>query len=128
MISSGCRPVRRGKAAARRLALLRQVFGVCASSPAQVVSLQKIQGRLQDAGALEGSCGRWAVEVKTGPVDVPALRGLLEFTRRFPSYRPLVLCDAAGLRSAGRAGVAAMTWSDFLLAGPPGAAGRPRRT
>jgi predicted AAA+ superfamily ATPase len=32
---------------------LRQVFGVCASSPAQIVSLQKIQGQLQDRGALE---------------------------------------------------------------------------
>jgi predicted AAA+ superfamily ATPase len=29
------------------------VFGVDASSPAQIVSLQKIQRRLQDAGALE---------------------------------------------------------------------------
>jgi predicted AAA+ superfamily ATPase len=37
----------------RRPALLRQVFAVAASSPAQVVSLQKIQGQLQDAGALE---------------------------------------------------------------------------
>jgi uncharacterized protein len=40
-------------AAVRRPALLRQVFGVCASSPAQIVSLQKIQGQLQDPGALE---------------------------------------------------------------------------
>ncbi len=40
-------------AAVRKPALLRQVFGVCASSPAQIVSLQKIQGQLQDAGALE---------------------------------------------------------------------------
>lgn len=40
-------------AAVRRPALLRQVFGVCASSPAQILSLQKIQGQLQDAGALE---------------------------------------------------------------------------
>jgi predicted AAA+ superfamily ATPase len=40
-------------AAVRRPALLRQVFGACASSPAQIVSLQKIQGQLQDAGALE---------------------------------------------------------------------------
>jgi hypothetical protein len=40
-------------AAVRRPALLRQVFGVAASSPAQIVSLQKIQGLLQDAGALE---------------------------------------------------------------------------
>lgn len=40
-------------AAVRRPALLRQVFGVAVSSPAQIVSLQKIQGQLQDAGALE---------------------------------------------------------------------------
>ncbi len=40
-------------AAVRKPALLRQVFGMCVSSPAQIVSLQKIQGQLHDAGALE---------------------------------------------------------------------------
>jgi hypothetical protein len=40
-------------AAVRRPALLRQVFSLCASSPAQVVSLQKLRGQLHDAGALE---------------------------------------------------------------------------
>jgi len=40
-------------AVVRKPALLRQVFGVAASSPAEIVSLQKIQGQLQDAGALE---------------------------------------------------------------------------
>jgi uncharacterized protein len=40
-------------AAVRRPALLRQVFGVAASSPARIVSLQKLQGQLQDRGALE---------------------------------------------------------------------------
>jgi uncharacterized protein len=40
-------------ASVRRPALLRQVFGVCATSPASIVSLQKIQGQLQDPGALE---------------------------------------------------------------------------
>ena len=40
-------------AAVRKPAVLRQVFGVSASSPAQVVSLQKILGQLQDAGAIE---------------------------------------------------------------------------
>lgn len=34
----------------RRRALLRQVLALCASSPAQVVSLQKPQGQLQDRG------------------------------------------------------------------------------
>lgn len=206
----------------RRPALLRQVFGVCASSPAQVVSLQKIQGQLQDAGALEtiahyltlleeaylvaalekfstrpmrrrsappklvtlnnallavmdprgipdpevaparfgawvenacladawnsgqrvscwreepyevdgvleGSWGRWAVEVKTGTLETGDLRGLLEFNRRFPSYRPLVVCHTAGRKAAERAGVDATDWGDFLLAGPPGVARRPRQ-
>ncbi len=208
-------------AAVRRPALLRQVFGVCASSPAQVVSLQKIQGQLQERGALEtiahylalleeaylvtplekhsaspmrrraappklvtlnnallavtdprgipdpardparfgawaenaclahawnagqrvaywreepfevdgvieGSWGRWAIEVKTGRFEAGALRGLLEFTRRFPGYRPLLVCDAEGLTVAERVGIDAVTWSGFLLSGPPGAAGRPR--
>src|SRR5262249_36722367 len=39
--------------AVRRPALLRQVFAVAAASPAQIVSLQKLQGQLQDSGALE---------------------------------------------------------------------------
>ena len=37
----------------RRPALLRQVFAVAAGSPAQIVSLQRLQGQLQDSGALE---------------------------------------------------------------------------
>jgi len=37
----------------RRPALLRQVFGVCVTSPAQIVSLQKLQGQLEERGALE---------------------------------------------------------------------------
>lgn len=197
----------------RRPALLRQVFAVCASAPAQIMALQKLRGELQDAGALEtvahylallrdaflvaplekyatrparrraappklvtlsnallaagdprgipdrvadparfgawvenaciaqacnagqqvsywreepldvdavidGDRGRWAVEIKTGPFEVNALRGLLEFTRRFPSFRPLVLCEPLDHAAAERAGVASMDWRDFLLDGP----------
>ena len=40
-------------ASIRRPALLRQVFVLAASSPAQIVALQKLQGQLQDRGALE---------------------------------------------------------------------------
>jgi uncharacterized protein len=198
----------------RKPALLRQVFGVCASSPAQIVSLQKIQGHLQDPGALatishylelleeaflvapigkysarplrhrsappklvtlnnalvavmdprgipdratdprrfgawvenaclahawssgqrvsywreeplevdavlEGGWGWWAVEVKTGSVSTADLRGLGEFVRRNPRFRPLVLCDEQARPVAERAGFQAMPWSDFLLGGPP---------
>jgi hypothetical protein len=205
-------------AAIRRPALLRQVFGVAASSPAQIVSLQKLQGQLQDAGALEtiahylalleeaflvaplakysprparrraappklvtlnnalvavmdprglasgasdparfgawvenaclahawnagqrvtywreepleidavieGSWGSWAVEVKTGRFQTTDLKGLLELTRRHPQLRPLVVCDPSGRAVADRAGVAAMTWQEFLLRGPSAAHG-----
>ncbi|MCK9460777.1 MAG: AAA family ATPase [Proteobacteria bacterium] len=201
-------------ATVRRPALLRQVFGVAASSPARIVSLQKIQGALQDAGALEtiahylalleeaflvaqvpkhastssrrraappklvplnnalvavmdpeglaagpiepsrwgalienaclayawcsgqhvsywreeplevdgvidGSWGRWALEVKTGGFQPRDLSGLLEFVRRERSYRPLVVTTAAGIATAERASVPAISWQEFLLEGPP---------
>lgn len=200
----------------RKPALLRQVFGVCAVSPAQIVSLQKIQGQLQDPGALEtvahylgllqdaflvaalgkhstrlarrraappklvtlnnallavadprgtgdrakdparfgamvenaclahawnagqhvsywreepfevdgvleGSWGSWAIEVKTGSFTLSDLKGLGEFVRRFPRFRPLVLCGDAARPAVERAGVEAIAWEDFLLRGPPGA-------
>jgi hypothetical protein len=201
-------------AAVRRPALLRQVFGVAASSPAQIVSLQKIQGQLQDGGALEtiahylglleeaflvahlpkhaaraarrraappklvtlnnalaavmdpagipdarlhperfgawvenaclahawnsgqtvsywreeplevdgvveGSWGAWALEVKTGKFRASDLAGLLEFVRRNPRFRPLVICAPEGRAEAVRAGVDAVSWQEFLLSGPP---------
>jgi len=197
----------------RKPGLLRQVFGVAITCPAQIVSLAKIQGQLQDPGALEtiahylalledaylvaavpkfstrairqraappklvplsnallaaidpqgppdaatdparfgawvenaclahawnagqqlrywreeplevdaiidGSWGAWAIEVKTGDIDPGRLRGLAEFARRFPRYKPLVLCDPSGIETVKRAGLAGRLWSDFLLAGP----------
>lgn len=200
--------------AVRKPGLLRQVFAVCTGSPAGIVSLQKIQGRLQDSGALEtiahylelleeaylvaavrkysaraarrrsappklitlsnallavsdplgspdaeaeparfgawlenaclahawnsgqtvmywreepfevdgvisGSWGSWAVEVKTGHVALSDLRPLLEFHRRQPQFRPLLIADARALPIAARAGIDATSWQDFLVAGPP---------
>jgi hypothetical protein len=199
--------------AVRRPGFLRQVFALCCAVPAQVVSLQKLQGRLQEAGALEtiahylhllqeaflvaalekfsarplrrrsappklvvlnnallaamdprgapdeteparfgawvenvclahawnrgqtvtywreeplevdavveGSWGAWAIEVETGPFHAGDLRGLLEFTRRHPRFRPLVLTGPGGGLAARRAGVDSMTWPSFLLGGPP---------
>ncbi len=199
----------------RRPALLRQVFACCADSLAQILSLQKIQGRLADRGALEtiahylalleeaflvaavekhgrtalrrrsappkivalnnallagtdprgapaadtdpdrfgawvenaclahawnrgqgvtywreepievdavleGSWGRWAVEVKTGSVESRDLAGLFEFTRRFPAYRPLLVSGDSGREIADRSRVEWIGWTGFLLAGPPG--------
>lgn len=199
----------------RKPALLRQVFGACVAAPAQIVSLQKLQGQLVDRGALEtvahylalledaflvaalpkharralrrraappklvvlnqallavsdpagppdpdrdrmrfgawvenaclahawnagqrvtywreepfevdavldGAWGRWAVEVKTGAVDAGMLRGLLEFTRRAPEYRPLLVGDPTSGPIAERAGIPMVSWPEFLLSGPPG--------
>lgn len=198
----------------RRPALLRQVFSLCASMPAQIVSLQKLQGRLSDPGALEtiahylhlleeaylvagmdkfstsalrrrksppkivvlnnaflaafqldgipdprheparygswvenaclayawnsgqnvfywreeplevdaviqGSWGEWAIEVKSGPFGTRDLNGLLEFCRRYPRFRPLVLTGPGGGSVARRANVSWMRWERFLLAGTP---------
>jgi uncharacterized protein len=198
----------------RRPALLRQIFAVVVSTPAQIVSLQKMQGQLQDRGALEtvahylalleeaylvaslqkygareqrrraappklitlnnallsafdprgapdpgheperfglwvenaclafaynagqrvmywreeplevdgvieGSWGHWAVEIKTGRFDSKDLRGLLEFCRRYPRYRPLVVTAPGDEAQAHRLGLSSINWSDFLLSGPP---------
>lgn len=197
----------------RRPALLRQIFSICASSPAQIISLQKLQGQLQDRGALEtivhylhllqeaylvvplekhtsrplrrraappklitlnnallaavdprghpnqsqepdrfgawvenaclafawnrgqhvsywreeplevdgvieGSWGSWVVEVTLGKVDSQAMRGLLEFNRQYPKYRPLIICEEKDLSAAARLGIPHMTWQKFLWQGP----------
>lgn len=196
----------------RKPALLRQVFAVAAASPSQILSLQKIQGQLQESGALEtiahylslledayltaalskqseratrrrasppklvtlsnaliaitdprgtpdprqeparfgvwlenaclahahnsgqhvqywreeplevdgvidGEWGSWAIEVKYGSVQVADLRGLLEFHRRFPKYRPILIGTEAAKGAAERAGIAWLDWQDYLLRG-----------
>jgi uncharacterized protein len=197
----------------RRPALLRQIFAIATSSPAQICSLQKLQGQLQDKGALEtiahylsllesaflvapiqklaettarrraappklitlsnallaamepvgaptaakdparfgawlenaviahavnagqrvsywreeplevdavidGSWGKWLIEVKTGPFDPSGLKGLFELHRRHRSYKPLVVGDAAAVLAATRAGAEAKRWEAFLHEGP----------
>jgi len=57
-------------AAVRRPALLRQVFALAASSPAQILSLQKIQGQLQDRGALE-TIAHYLALLDTAPQPLP---------------------------------------------------------
>ena len=77
---------------------------------------------LEVDGVLEGSWGDWVIEVKTGPGRTSDLRGLLEFNRRHPRFRPLLVADSESLREAQRAGIDAVTWDRFLLDGPPGRA------
>jgi hypothetical protein len=57
--------------------------------------------------------------VKTGRFGAADLAGLFEFVRRFPAYRPLVICGDAGLATAARLDIPAVSWRSFLLDGPP---------
>jgi predicted AAA+ superfamily ATPase len=66
----------------------------------------------------DGSWGPLAVEVKTGPYCSRDLAGLLEFHRRYPDVRPLVLCDPGQEESARRLGLPVRTWREYLLEGP----------
>jgi hypothetical protein len=73
---------------------------------------------LEVDGVLDGTWGRWAIEVTIGRVTSRELRGLGEFTRRFPEYRALVICESSEQSAAERLGIAAMSWQDFLWQGP----------
>ena len=70
-----------------------------------------------------GTWGLWAVEVKTARFHSGEVRGLLEFCRRHPRYRPLVVTSPGSESIAARLGIAAVCWTDFLLSGPPGVPG-----
>ncbi|MCX8091578.1 MAG: DUF4143 domain-containing protein [Verrucomicrobiae bacterium] len=66
---------------------------------------------------LLGSWGQWAVEIKTGEFGARDLSGLLEFCRRHPKFRALVLCPRASVPNR-IPGVELMAWEDFLLGKP----------
>lgn len=65
----------------------------------------------------QGSWGCWLVEVKTGDFSVVDLRGLAEAARRFPRFKPAVICDPGREPPAIRAGFKAVTWMDYLREG-----------
>ncbi len=201
----------------RRPALLRQLFAVASGHPAQIVSLNKLAGAIQDAGALDtiahylglleraylmaplskwsrgeprrrssppkliplsnaflaatrqsapplpesdpaewgawlenaciafalnaghtvhywraeplevdavlvGPWGNWAIEIKAGRFASGDLRGLLEFVRRYPEFRPAVVCDEASAPIARAVGVRALEWREYLWDGLAGSA------
>lgn len=66
----------------------------------------------------EGAWGKWAIEIKTGSFTAGELAGLLEFSKRFRSYRPLVVCDERDAGMARRAGIESVSWQQFLWSGP----------
>jgi len=71
-------------------------------------------------GIIDGTWGRWAVEIKTGAYTPRDLQGLLEFTRRNQEFRPLLIGDADYLDVARRAGITAVEWELFLWEGVAG--------
>ncbi|MEW6752723.1 MAG: hypothetical protein AB1505_17340, partial [Candidatus Latescibacterota bacterium] len=72
---------------------------------------------LEVDGVLEGSWGKWALEVKAGPHTTRDLAGLLEFCRRNPEYRPLVVGDEAHAAPAAQVGAEFAPWQSFLWDG-----------
>lgn len=72
---------------------------------------------------LGGSWGKWALAVKTGRFRASDLAGLLAFCRRFPDFKPLVLCHASERTTTQRAMIPAIPWPSFLLDGVAGVAG-----
>ena len=65
-------------------------------------------------GVFSGSWGKWAVEIKAGDFVMRDLAGLLEFCRRHPEFKPLVLCSRK--RAAEKLdGFTTLYWGDFLL-------------
>ncbi len=66
---------------------------------------------------LDGSWGRWAVEVKTGTYGNRDLAGILEFCRRNAGFRPIVLCEPGQESVARQARLDSISWPDFLLNG-----------
>ena len=75
---------------------------------------------LEVDAVLEGRWGKWVIEVKTGAFGVGDLAGLLEFSRRFRGYRPLVVCEEKECATARRVGVEATSWQQFLWSGTAG--------
>ena len=72
---------------------------------------------LEVDAVLSGSWGNWGVEIKTGDYTSRDLAGLLEFCRRYPDYRPMVLCDEKHMDTARRLGVEVLSWTEFLWEG-----------
>jgi len=66
---------------------------------------------------IEGEDGMWGVEVKGGEFSSFDLRSLLEFHRRNPDFRPLVIGDERYADAASKIGVEFIRWQDYLLDG-----------
>jgi hypothetical protein len=72
---------------------------------------------LEIDAVVEGSSGKWALEIKTGSFTPAELTGLLTFSKRHPDYPPLIVGDEQYLPTARRAGLEAIAWQELLWRG-----------
>lgn len=72
---------------------------------------------LEVDAVLCGSWGKWAVEVKAGDYTSRDLSSLLEFCRRWPEYRPMVIGEEDHAHTARRLGIDFLSWKKFLWDG-----------
>jgi hypothetical protein len=68
---------------------------------------------------LEGSWGSWAAEIKTGPFAARDLTGLLTFCKKYPRFKPLVICSDPASGPRLDAGVQTISVQSYLLEGIP---------
>jgi predicted AAA+ superfamily ATPase len=74
--------------------------------------------QLEVDGIVDGSWGKWAIDVRTGVFTPADVRGLIAFRKRYPSFAPLILCSGKMLPVAERTGIPAQRWTEFLASGP----------
>jgi hypothetical protein len=71
---------------------------------------------LEVDGVIQGTWGAWAVEIKSsGPIVSADVRGILEFCRRNPRFKPMIVTGASEAKAGDRFGITSLTWLDFLL-------------
>jgi hypothetical protein len=89
------------------------------SRPIQRDFEQSARTAARDRRRARGQLGVVGNRSEDGPDLMAHLKGLGEFVRRDPKFRPLVVCDDEVKPVAERAGFEAIPWSEFLLRGPP---------
>ncbi|MBN1982202.1 MAG: ATP-binding protein, partial [Chitinivibrionales bacterium] len=64
---------------------------------------------------LDGSWGKFAVEIKSGEWSLPDLRGLSEFCTIYPKFQPLLVCDEKQIDRGRNTTIPVMSWKKWLL-------------
>lgn len=67
---------------------------------------------LEVDGVVRGTWGSWALEVKSGRYGLKDLAGLIEFCRRYPGFRPMVI--TSGDHRGPAMGIRTIPWVEYL--------------